>query len=65
MTLEELALQYRESAHLLTQGLGELRDKLPQARGEEALELRRRMEIMAEELADTVRIARVLHDYYR
>ena len=65
MTLEELAAQYQESARLLTQGLGELRGRLPHARGDEALELRRRMQVMAEELTDTARTARMLYDYYR
>jgi len=65
MTLEQLAQEYQRTARLLAEGLSQLKAQLPQARGDHALELRRRAQVMAEELRDTVRIAQVLHDYYR
>lgn len=65
MTLQELALDYERSARLVQERLTQLRALLKTARGDEALDLRRRVEVLSEELGDTLRTARWLHDYYR
>ncbi len=65
MTLQELSVQYQESARLLAEGLALVRAELKTARGDAALDLRRREELLAEELGDTLRTARWLRDYYR
>lgn len=65
MTLEELALEYRESANLLERRLAWIREQLREARGEAALDLTRRYELMRAELYDARKVMGYLNDYYR
>ncbi len=64
MNLRQLAEEYQESAEKLTQRLAQLRRELRTARGEAALDLQRRVEVMALELADLRSLSRYLRDYY-
>ena len=64
MKLGELAEEYRASAEKLDRRLSRLRQELLEARGEEALDLERRIGVMALELADLRSLSAYLRDYY-
>ena len=64
MNLGELAEEYRASAEKLDRRLSRLRQELLEARGEEALDLERRIGVMALELADLRSLSAYLRDYY-
>lgn len=64
MDLRQLAEEYRESANRLVDGLEWIREQLAQARGEEALALERREEVMRQELTDLISLSRYLREYY-
>ena len=60
MDLRQLAEEYSESAAKLARGL----EKLATARGEDALALEKREEVMRLELADLRNLSRYLREYY-
>ena len=64
MNLGELAEEYRASAEKLDRRLSRLRQELLEARGEEALDLERRIGVMVLELADLRSLSAYLRDYY-
>ena len=64
MDLRQLAEEYRESAERLARGLEKVRRELAGARGEEALDLERREEVMRLELMDLRSLSRYLREYY-
>lgn len=64
MNLRQLAEEYQESAERLAQRLAQLRGELRTTRGEAALDLQHRVEVMALELADLRSLSRYLRDYY-
>lgn len=64
MDLRQLAEEYKESADRLVVGLERIRTQLAGARGEEALALERREEVMRQELTDLLKLSRYLREYY-
>lgn len=64
MDLRQLAEEYNESAERLAKGLERIRERLTWARGEEALDLERREEVMRQELTDLRSLSRYLREYY-
>ena len=64
MSLGQLAEEYRRSTDKLAQRLSQLRLEQLEARGEAALDLERRIGVMALELADLRSLAQYLRDYY-
>ena len=64
MNLGELAEEYRASAEKLDRRLSRLRQELLEARGEEVLDLERRIGVMVLELADLRSLSAYLRDYY-
>lgn len=64
MDLRQLAEEYKESANRLVDGLERIREQLAGARGEEALALERREEVMRQELTDLISLSRYLREYY-
>lgn len=64
MDLRQLAEEYSESAAKLVRGLERIRAEMATARGEEALALERREEVMRLELADLRNLSRYLREYY-
>lgn len=64
MDLRQLAEEYTASADKLLRGLEKVRKERAEARGDLAVELERREEIMRMELADLRSLARYLREYY-
>lgn len=64
-SLQELALEYRASADLLERRLCLLGEQARTARGEQALDLERRIAVLREELREIREVTRQLSDYYR
>ena len=64
MDLRQLAEEYSESAAKLARGLEKIRRQLATARGEDALALEKREEVMRLELADLRNLSRYLREYY-
>lgn len=64
MDLRQLAEEYGASAERLLQGLERIRAQKAAARGELALELEQREEVMRLELADLRSLSRYLREYY-
>lgn len=66
MTLQELALEYRQSGQALRERVRELEPLLskPELSETQRLELRRRVSILRSMARDTVATARYLQDYY-
>ena len=64
MDLRQLAEEYSASADKLIRGLERIREQQAAARGELALELARRAEVMSLEIADLRSMARFLREYY-
>lgn len=64
MDLRQLAEEYGASAERLLQGLERIRAQKVAARGDLALELERREEVMRLELADLRSLSRYLREYY-
>ena len=64
MDLRQLAEEYGASAERLLQGLERIRAQKAAGRGELALELERREEVMRLELADLRSLSRYLREYY-
>lgn len=64
MTLRQLADEYTASAEKLVRGLERIRRQRATARGELAIELERREEVMRQELTDLRSISRYLREYY-
>lgn len=64
MDLQQLADEYTASAEKLLRGLERVRKLRFTARGEQALELERREEVMRQELTDLRSISRHLREYY-
>lgn len=64
MDLRQLADEYTASAEKLLRGLERIREQRFTARGELALELERREELMRQELADLRNVSRYLREYY-
>ena len=62
--LQHLAEEYRLSADLLEMRMLQLQKSLATARGEEALELQQRIELLTQELFHTRRMRAYLNDYY-
>ena len=61
MDLRQLAEEYSESAAKLARGLEKIRRQLATARGEDALALEKREEVMRLELRN---LSRYLREYY-
>lgn len=64
MDLTQLAWEYRDTADCLQQRIKELRMRLPEARGEDAFLLQRRVDALVGELADLRIIMTYLKQYY-
>lgn len=64
MDLRQLADEYEESARRLALGLERIRRERREARGEDALALEKREEVMRLELLDLRSLARYLREYY-
>lgn len=64
MDLRQLADEYTASAEKLKRGLERIRKLRTTARGELAIELERREEVMRQELTDLRSISRHLREYY-
>ena len=64
MDLRQLAEEYSESAARLARGLERVRAQMATARGEDALALERREEVMRQELTDLISLSRYLREYY-
>lgn len=64
MNLRQLADEYTASAEKLIEGLERIRQLRRTARGELAIELERREEVMRQELADLKNVSRHLREYY-
>lgn len=64
MSLRQLADEYNESAERLALGLERIRRARREARGEEALALEKREEVMRLELMDLRSLSRYLREYY-
>ena len=64
MSLRQLADEYNESAERLALGQGRIRRARREARGEEALALEKREEVMRLELMDLRSLSRYLREYY-
>lgn len=64
MDLRQLAEEYGRSAERLARGLERVREQLKMARGEEALALAKREEVMRLELLDLRSLSRYLREYY-
>lgn len=64
MDLRQLADEYTASAEKLIEGLKRIRELRHTARGELALELERREEVMRQELYDLRSVSRHLREYY-
>ncbi len=62
--LQRLAEEYRLSADLLEARMLQLQKHLAKARGQEALELRDRLDVLNQELFHTRRMRAYLNDYY-
>lgn len=62
--LQRLAEEYRLSADLLEARMLQLQKHLAKARGQEALELRDRLDVLNQELFHTRRMRAYLSDYY-
>lgn len=64
MDLRQLAEEYSASAEKLLKGLERIREQRASARGDLAVELERREEVMQLELADLRSLSRYLREYY-
>jgi len=64
MDLRQLAEEYSASAEKLLTGLEKIRRQRAAARGDLAIELERREEMMKLELADLRSLSRYLREYY-
>lgn len=64
MDLRQLADEYTASAEKLIQGLERIREMRRTARGDLAIELERREEVMRQELTDLRSVSRYLREYY-
>lgn len=64
MELKHLAMEYRRTADGLQQRIEALREELRTARGQEALLLQKRVELLYAELVDVRKIMGHLNNYY-
>jgi len=64
MDLRQLAEEYSASAEKLLEGLEKVQKQRAAARGDLAIELERRAEVMKLELADLRSLSRYLREYY-
>lgn len=64
-TITQLAAQYHDAADLLRTRIKCLRVRLRTARGAEALELQRRIEVLCQELTDVRVVSAHLQSYYQ
>lgn len=64
MDLRQLAEEYSASAERLLMGLEKIRGQRATARGDLAVELEKREEVMKLELADLRSLSRYLREYY-
>jgi len=64
MDLRQLAEEYSASAEKLLRGLEKIRQQQAAARGDLAIQLERRAEVMRLELADLRSLSRYLREYY-
>lgn len=62
--LRQLAEEYSLSADLLEDRMLQLQRQLAQARGQEALDLQNRLDVMNQELFHTRRMRAYLNEYY-
>lgn len=64
MALKELAAEYRATADGLQNKLAQLRTEVKTARGENALRMHKRMDLLYSELLDVRKIMGYLNHYY-
>ena len=62
--MTELAGEYHHSVELLEERVSQLKEEIKLARGPHYFDLKRRIELLRFELADTRETERILHDYY-
>ena len=64
MEIAELAGEYHLSVILLEDRLAQLKEEMKTARGNRYIDLKKRIELLRYEIADTRETERILHDYY-
>lgn len=64
MSLSQLAEEYLISADFILKRIAFLRLELTTAQGDEALKLRRRLQILYQEVRELRRLSHYLHQYY-
>ncbi len=64
MEIVELAGEYHRSVILLEDRLAQLKEEMKTARGTRYFDLKKRIELLRYEIADTRETERILHDYY-